>query len=207
MLTHAESCSRVTFLSESAAPVWMHGSILNFSTWILRREHHLMHSLQTARTGDSLHTTGRRWPRTASHGGRLVLQRWRSTSMCSVSTIFSDSSAYGRFLYGQRADLTATSARHCLIRHTNLKARDLMSVTVASSSRTRARPVTTILASERTTASHTSGLTLTAVLPSIVSTQTSSTIVTTTSGTTQQCRNFLHSSIPQACSPAVRTSE
>ena len=207
MPTHAESCSRVTFLSESAAPAWMHGFIRSSSIWIPRQVHRLMHSRLTDRTGASLHTTGRRWQRTDSHGGRHALPRWRSTSTCSASTTSSDSSAYGKSRCGQRAVWTDISTRPFLTLHTSLKARALTSAIAVSSSRTLARPDTITHASEPVTASHTSGSTHTVALPSTVSTQTSSTIVTTTSGITPQCRNFLHSLIPQACSPAARTWE
>ena len=41
----------------------------NSSTSIHPPEHHLISSAPTARTGASLHTTGKRWQRTISHGG------------------------------------------------------------------------------------------------------------------------------------------
>ena len=120
------SSSRVTFLSESAVPALTHGSTLNSSIWIHRLEHHLMHSLQTVRTGDSRHTTGKRWLRTISPGGRLVLQRCPSTSMHSVSTISSDSSVSGKFLCGQRVVSTVTSTLHYRSLHMNSRVRASM---------------------------------------------------------------------------------
>ena len=119
MLIQRELFSRVTFLSESAVQALMHGFIRNSSIWIHRLEHHLMHLLRMVRTGASLHTTGKRWQRMTMHGGRHVLERCRNISMHSVLTISSDSSAYGRFLSGQRAALTAISVLHCLILQRN----------------------------------------------------------------------------------------